>query len=384
MEDIQLDRVRHFQLILDPVKTGGQHNAEGQIRIAGRIRETDLYARGVLLSGLVHRHPHKRRAVAPSPDDINGRLITGHQPLIGICPLICDKAYLTRVLHDPGDIMPRVRGKIELVALIKKGVLALEEQRLMHMHPRTVLAENGLGHERGVEPVVPRHRFDGDLVGDDIVRHPQRLRVTQVYLVLRRRHLVVRILNDNAHILQRHYRLPPQIVRRVQRQIIKITALIRYLGLAVALKIKIFQLRTHIEKVIAHGIHLGEISFQYVSRVTGVRLVVGTVEVAEHPRDGILLRPPRQDLKSRGIGLGYEIALVDPRETLNGRTVKTHTVGESFRQLVGCYGERFHRPQNIHKPDLDESDILLFHYFQNIFCCSFLFHYFLLKPVSGL
>ncbi len=109
---------------------------------------------------------------------------------------------------------------------------------------------------------------------------------------------MVRIFNDNTHVFQRHYGFPSQVMSRIKRQIIKIAALIRYFRFPVVFKIKILKFRAHIKQIVTHSGHLFKIPFQYETRVSIIRFVVGRVQIAEHAGNGILLRPPWQYLKS--------------------------------------------------------------------------------------
>src|ERR1019366_4677533 len=45
--DVLVHRIARVDLVLDPVDTGHQHRAEREVRVAARVRETDLHAAGL-------------------------------------------------------------------------------------------------------------------------------------------------------------------------------------------------------------------------------------------------------------------------------------------------------------------------------------------------
>ena len=70
-----------------------------------------------------------------------------------------------------------------------------------------------------------------------------------------------------------------------------------------------------------------------VPRVGVRRRAVGHHDVAEHPRRGRALAPPRQDLERRRVGLGEHVGLVDAGEALDGRAVEADALVEGPLEL---------------------------------------------------
>ena len=92
LEDVLLHRLGQGVLALDALQTRRQHDGEGQVGVAGGIGRAELDAGGLLLAGLVHGHADQGRAVAAGPGDVDRRLVAGHQPLVGVHPLVGDQA----------------------------------------------------------------------------------------------------------------------------------------------------------------------------------------------------------------------------------------------------------------------------------------------------
>ncbi len=70
---------------------------------------------------------------------------------------------------------------------------------MVGVHSGAVEAEDGLGHESGVQPVLLSDGLHHVFEGHAIVRAGQRVRIAEVDLVLARRHLVMGPLDLDAH-----------------------------------------------------------------------------------------------------------------------------------------------------------------------------------------
>ena len=94
---ILVDWVTGVDAVLDPVETSHQHSGERQIRIARRVRATELDAFRLGI-GRVHRNAARRRAIALRITEINRRLEAGHQPTIRVDGWRADRKQPRRVL----------------------------------------------------------------------------------------------------------------------------------------------------------------------------------------------------------------------------------------------------------------------------------------------
>ena len=207
-----------------------QQRREGQVRVARGIGAAQLHPRGLLLAGVVERHPHERGAVAPRPGAVDRRLVPGHESLVGVHPLGEDRGDLARVLELAGDEgLADVREEV-LVVRVVEGVAAVLEERLVGVHSRAVLAEQRLRHEGRVPAVLHRVFLDRDAVGHAVVRHLQRGGVAHVDLVLRRADLVVGVLHVDSELLEREHGLAADVRAGVERREVEVAALVEHLG----------------------------------------------------------------------------------------------------------------------------------------------------------
>ena len=89
--------------MLDSLEPGGQHHAEGQIRIAGRVRSPVLHPHGALIARFMGWHPDQVRAARMRPGDERWSFESGHQALVGIDPLIGHQSDLRSMVQQSGD-----------------------------------------------------------------------------------------------------------------------------------------------------------------------------------------------------------------------------------------------------------------------------------------
>src|SRR5436190_1253464 len=81
----------------------GAPRAEGRVRVAGRVGAGQLRPRRAFPPRVVDGHPHEGRAVAPAPGRVDGRLVPGDKPLVGVHPLGEHAADLPRVTELARD-----------------------------------------------------------------------------------------------------------------------------------------------------------------------------------------------------------------------------------------------------------------------------------------
>ena len=253
----------------------------------------------------------------------------------------------------------------------KKAFLRPLEERLMDVHAAAVLAEDRLRHEGRVDAVLPGDLLDRGAVGHHLVGHHERLVVAQVDLVLARGHLVVAVLHADPHLLEGEDRLAAQVRRPVHGEAVEIAAHVEELGGLVGGEIEELEFGTDIEGV-ALVVDLLQGPLQHIAGIALVGGAVGILDVADHPRDRPVGGPPGDDLEGRGIGHGDHVALLDPAETRDGGAVEPHPLFHPLFQFVGGDAEDLLDPEDIGKPELDETDVFLLDDFQHIpFCFCF-------------
>src|SRR3712207_1404600 len=95
--EVALHRLGQLVAPLDPLETGVQQRREAEVDVRRGVRAPQLRPGSLLLTGVVERHPHQGRAVAPTPGYVDRGLIARNQPLVGVHELGEDDADLTRV-----------------------------------------------------------------------------------------------------------------------------------------------------------------------------------------------------------------------------------------------------------------------------------------------
>src|SRR3954463_4576312 len=145
--EVLLHRLGQLVALLDSLEAGLQEGGERQVRVARGVGAAQLHARRLLLARVVERHSHQRRAVAPRPGDVDRRLVARDQALVGVHPLGEDRRDLARVLELARDERLAGLREVVLVVAVVERVAAVLEQRLVGVHPRSVLAEQRLRHE---------------------------------------------------------------------------------------------------------------------------------------------------------------------------------------------------------------------------------------------
>ena len=135
------------------------------------------------------------------------------------------------------------------VVLREELVAAVLEQRHVRVHPGPVLAEERLRHEGRVHAVLGGHLLDDQPVGDRRVGHLERRRVAHVDLVLRRRDLVVVVLDRDPDRLERLDRLVAEVGGRVERGHREVAALVERLRPRAVLEEEVLELGADVERV---------------------------------------------------------------------------------------------------------------------------------------
>ena len=134
----------------------------------------------------------------------------------------------------------------------KNAFVLAAEQRLVGVHPGAVLAEQRLGHEGRVQPVLHRVFLDRDPVGHAVVGHLHRVGVAHVDLVLAGADLVVGVLGVDPQLLEREHGLAAQVRAGVERRQVEVAALVEHLGRLRVAEVEVLELGSDVEVVEAH------------------------------------------------------------------------------------------------------------------------------------
>jgi hypothetical protein len=229
----------------------------------------------------------------------------------------------------------------------------------MRVHPGAVLAEQGLGHERRVQPVLERVLLDRDPIGHAVVGHLQRVGVAHVDLVLARADLVVGVFGVDPELIEREHGLPAQIGAGVQRRQVEVPALVEDLRRLGVTEVEVLQLRAHVVVVKAHLLGALERASQDEPGVALIRGPLGSDDVAEHPRHPLLDRTPRQDRERARVGHGDHVGLLDWVEAGDRGAVEAHPPLERIAQLGGVDRESLQLAEDVGEPQADEAEVSL-------------------------
>ena len=141
-----------MNLVLHAVEACHHHRGKRQVRIRRRIREAHLDA--ARLVRLHVRYTNRRRTIACRISQLHRRFKSWHQTLIRIGTWIGNRVQRACVLDNAADVIQGEFGKPR-VTISGKQVLAIFPYRLMHVHTRTVITNDGFRHEgRGLAVAV--------------------------------------------------------------------------------------------------------------------------------------------------------------------------------------------------------------------------------------
>ena len=267
------------------------------------------------------------------------------------------------MVHHAGDELPGGIAEAQSVGIVAEDVRAVVPgEGHINVHPRTVDAENGLGHEGGVQAGALGNGFHHELEGHHIIGCGKGLAVFEVDLVLGVRHLVVGGLYLEAHILEGHADIPPHVFPEVDGAEVEIAALVVRGGGGsaefIGMEQEEFQLRAHVE-VEAHIRRLLDHAAQAVARVALEGGAVRHVNIADEAGNLALLGPPGEDHEGIEVGVEVHIRFLDAHEPLDGGAVEHALILQRFFKLTGGDGHVFELAENVCELEADEFHIVL-------------------------
>ena len=192
----------------------------------------------------------------------------------------------------------------------------------------------------------------------DGVGHGQRVGVAQVDLVLAGGVLVLGVLDGDAHLLEREHAPLAEVARHVAGGQLEVRAAVEGHGSVAGVgvgEVEVLDLRRRVER---EALLPGAVErpAQDVAGAPLERRPVEVEDVAEHPGHRSVVGVPGQDLEGLRIGPGQDVALLDPREPVDGRSVERHPLLEGVLELGGGDGERLGGTEHVREPKLDEAD----------------------------
>ena len=251
------------------------------------------------------------------------------------------------------------------VLRVEELVAAALEQRHVGVHARAVLAEERLRHEGRVVAVPGGDLLDDEPVRHRLVGHRERVVVAHVDLVLRRRHLVVVVLDLDPDRLERLDRVVAHLGRRVLRGHREVAALVERLVPLSSSKRKYSSSGPTLNVSKPELPHALERAREDVARVALVGRAVRLDDVADHAADlgaelvAVLVDGPRHHLERRRVGDRDHVRLLDPVEAGDRRAVEAHAVVERALHLGGRDREGLEMTLEVGEPEEDVLDALV-------------------------
>src|SRR3989339_839760 len=172
-------------------------------------------------------------------------------------------------------------------------------------------------------------------------------------------------------------------MRVVKRNGIKLPAVIKWFRVFRTFKIKILKFRPYHKICKSHLPHLGQIALEHIAGIAGIMPAFRSHYVAEHYRALFPLNGGGKLGESVRVRKEYQIRLINPGESFNGRPIQAHALFKSVFQFSGADGYGFQLTKYIHKTKLYELYVLIFYDLQYIPDFIFpvhLYSFFLVQP----
>lgn len=267
------------------------------------------------------------------------------------------------MVQDAGGELAGGQGHVELLTGLVEGVGIAFEQAQVRVHAGTGRVGQGLGHEAGVNATLQGNLLDHRTECHDVVGHGERVRVSQIDLVLAWPRLMVRVFHRDAHLLEHVHGGTAEVHAWAARHVVEVAALVdrgRGLGpVVLAFEQVELDFRMHVERE-ALVLGFGERALQHVTWIAERRLAVRGQNVAEHAGGTLRATAPRQDLERRGIGLNDHIVFGHAGHALDGGTVEAETLlkrgfqfGRSNRHGLQC-------SQHVREPQTNKAHVAFF------------------------
>ena len=150
------------------------------------------------------------------------------------------------------------------------------------------------------------------------------------------RHLMVRRLHLEPHLLQGRDDLPPRDLPLIHRGEIEVATHIvrqrRRAAIGGRTEQKELRLHPRIHHV-PHRLGPRDLPLEHLTRISGEGLSLWRGHIADHARYPLTRLPPREDPEGREVGAQQHVRLLHPHEPLDARAVKHDVAGECLPEL---------------------------------------------------
>src|SRR5699024_9354847 len=216
--EVLIHRLVRLDAVLDAIQAGQHHRGKAQVRVAARVRRTELNALRLRVRAR-DRDTHRSGTVALRVHQVNRRLEARHQAVVGVQRRVGKRQHRASVLQYAADVVAVGIGKTRVTILVVEQRLAVLPQGLVRVHTRTVIAGQRLRHEGRGLPIPPRHVADDVLESLDVIRRSQqRVELVVDLLLPAGAHLVVQTLQGEARLHELLAHLIAQVLVAVVRR----------------------------------------------------------------------------------------------------------------------------------------------------------------------
>ena len=210
---------------------------------------------------------------------------------------------------------------------------------------------------------LQRNLLDDGTEGHDVVGRGERIRITQINLILAWTRLMVRVFHRNAHLFEHVDGGTAEVHARAARHMVEIAALIDWgwrLGPIILPFEQIeFNFRMHVE---GEALLLGfrQSLLQHMTRIAQRRLAIRGKHVAEHACSALRTAAPWKNLEGRRIGFDDHIVFGHTGETFHRGTVESEPFLERSFQFSRCDSHGLQCSQHIREPQTNEAHVAFF------------------------
>ena len=187
----------------------------------------------------------------------------------------------------------------------------------------------------------------------------KRVAEAQIDFLLRWGRFMMRILNGNAHFLEREHGFAAKVGCVVERRQIEIAALIDGLRRRIALEAEILDRRADVDRI-AHRARALQHIHEHMARIARSRRPVRRAQIAEHARHAVVARTPRQHLEGRRVGMHEHIGILQARKPVDGRAIEADAFFKRDFNIGGRNGDVFQIAENIGEPQSQKANVALF------------------------
>ena len=389
--EILVDRIHRLDAVLDAVDPGHELGREREVRVARRVGSTELDALRLRVRA-GQRDADRCRSVARRVDEVDRRFEALDEAVVAVDRRVRECEHRRSVLQQSADVPAGEVGQLPVALLVVEQRLAVEPQRLVRVHARSVVAEDRLRHERrGLAPLI------GDVL-DDVLElqhivggvHHGVEAVVDLGLA-RSADLMVRALQLEAGVDQSQRDVVAQVGLLIDGSDGEVTALHGRLVREVAADLLAARVPRGLfgvdrdeaapaRDLVAHVVEDIELGLggeercvgdarrrevllgllRDLARILRIGLTVAGVEDVEH-HDERLVLAERVDVRRRDIGDELHVRLVDRGEPADRGAVEHLPDGEEL--IVDRRGgnvEVLLHTGEIREPDVEELHVLLF------------------------